>query len=184
MVLDGYQPAPERPAFELFYRRHMPAVMSYVNRHISSREDAEDLLVEVFTAALEQHEKLGRFSDQEQFRWLWRVAHNKIVDFYRRTKRRPARPLEPQDAELYEDPALTPEQTVLLQEECTWLRLHLGRLSQPQQEILRLHFVAGLRCIEIAQLLNKSSGAVRMLLTRALRSLRSIYEQQREEKHR
>lgn len=177
------QPEPERSDFELLYRRHMPVLLAYVNRHLSSREDAEDLLVEVFLAALEYFEKLKQFDERAQLAWLKRVTHNKLVDFYRRMKRRPATSLDEQDdiESLVEDDELTPEQVALRNEEYAWVRVHLGRLSQAQQEIVRLHFVAGLRCTEIAQLQNKRAGSVRMLLARALNGLRSLYEQQQKE---
>jgi RNA polymerase sigma factor (sigma-70 family) len=180
------QPEPERSDFELLYRRHMPVLLAYVNRQISSREDAEDLLVEVFLAALEYFERLQHFDERAQLAWLKRVAHNKLVDFYRRAKRKPVTSLDEQgDVELLvEDNDLTPEEAALRKEEYAWVRAHLEQLSQTQQEVVRLHFVAGLRCVEIAQLQNKREGSVRMLLARALNGLRSLYEQQQKEEKR
>lgn len=177
------QPEPERSDFELLYRRHMPALLAYMNGRISSQEDAQDLLVEVFLAALEQFERLEQLGEREQLAWLRRVAHNKLVDFYRRVKRRPVASLDEQDhlELLIEEDDPTPEQAALRKEEYAWVSEHLGCLSKPQQEVLRLHFVAGLRCVEIAQLQNKSEGSVRMLLARALNGLRSLYEQQQKE---
>jgi RNA polymerase sigma factor (sigma-70 family) len=176
------QPEPDRSTFEMLYRRHMPVLLAYVRRQMFSPEDAEDLLVEVFLAALENRETLETISDQEQLAWLRRVAHNKLVDFYRRGKRRPVTSLEEQqEMQLYEDEERLPEQVTLRAEEYTWIRTHLELLSNQQQEIVRLHFAAGLRCIEIAQLLNKREGAVRMLLARALNKLRSFYAQQQKE---
>lgn len=64
------QPELERSNFELLYRRHMPTLLEYMNRHISSQEDAQDLLVEVFLAALEQFEQLEQLGEREQQAWL------------------------------------------------------------------------------------------------------------------
>lgn len=177
------QPERERSNFELLYRQHMPTLLEYMNRHISSQEDAQDLLVEVFLAALEQFERLEQLDERKQQAWLRRVAHNKLVDFYRRMKRRPVTSLDEQSHVelLFEEVGPTPEQAALRGEEYAWVREHLGYLPKSQQEIVRLHFVAGLRCVEIAQLQNKREGAVRMLLARALNSLRSLYEQQQKE---
>lgn len=174
------QPELEKSAFELLYRRHMPAILAYVTRRVSSREDAEDLLIEVFLAALEKYASLKAFDDEMQLAWLRRVAHNKLIDFYRRTSRRPAITLEEHVDMLYDDDEREPEQVALRQEKYAWLHANLEQLPESQQEVLRLHFAAGLRCVEIARLLNKSDGAIRMLLARALNSLRSIYEQQQE----
>lgn len=176
------QPEPDKSTFELLYRRHMPAMLAYVRRQIFSPEDAEDLLVEIFLAALEHREMLERLGDQEQLAWLRRVGHNKLVDFYRRGKRRPITSLDEHDEMLlYEDEELMPEQITLRAEEYAWIRTHLELLSSQQQEVVRLHFAGGLRCVEIAQLLNKREGAVRMLLARALNNLRSFYAQQQKE---
>jgi RNA polymerase sigma-70 factor, ECF subfamily len=52
----------------------------------------------------------------------------------------------------------------------------LQRLSAVQQEVLQLRFIGGLRCTEIAVLLNKREGAIRSILSRALNGLRKYYE--------
>lgn len=181
-----YQPVgqsePDKSTFEMLYRRHMPAILAYVRRQVTSPEDAEDLLVEIFLAALEHREKLESFSDQEQLAWLRRVGHNKLVDFYRRGRRRPVTSLdEHEEVLLYDDEERMPEQITLRAEEYAWVRTHLELLPNQQQEIVRLHFAAGLRCVEIARLLNKREGAVRMLLARALNNLRSFYARQQKE---
>lgn len=176
------QPEPGKSAFELLYRRHMQVLLVYVRKQVSSPEDAEDLLVEVFLVALGYQEMLEKISEREQLAWLRRVAHNKVVDFYRRVKRRPITSLDEQkELLLYEDEERMPEQVTLRAEEYAWVRTHLELLSNPQQEIVRLHFAAGLRCVEIARLLNKREGAVRMLLARALNNLRAFYAQQQKE---
>jgi DNA-directed RNA polymerase specialized sigma24 family protein len=65
-------------------------------------EDAEDGLLDGFLAALER-ESLRALSKQEQRHWLWRVARNKMVDYYRRTARRPQVPLEEVTETLFAD---------------------------------------------------------------------------------
>lgn len=175
MYQPGSRPEPEKSDFELLYRRHMPTLLAYVNRHLSSREDAEDLLVEVFQAAFEQFEKLEHMDDRGQLLWLRRVTHNKLVDLYRRTKRRPISSLDEHEESLFAGSEHMPEEVALRKEDYIWLRTHLGQLPASQQDVIRLHFVAGLRCVEIADLLNKRDGAVRMLLARAMNTLRSRY---------
>ncbi|HZR41762.1 MAG TPA: sigma factor-like helix-turn-helix DNA-binding protein [Ktedonobacteraceae bacterium] len=64
----------------------------------------------------------------------------------------------------------------VLCEEYAHLHAHLEKLSPIQREALRLRFANGLRCSEIATVLGKRDGTVRVLLSRALNFLRSIYE--------
>ena len=68
------------------YDRYSLTIFSYVRLHVSSRQDAEDLTVEVFAATLERGNLHG-LSEQEQLAWLRRVAHTKLVDSYRSQSR-------------------------------------------------------------------------------------------------
>lgn len=166
--------------FEELYHRHAPNILVSLRRHISSPEDAEDLLMEIFLAAFQRRETVCTMSDKMQLAWLRRVAHNKLVDFYRRTARKPMLPIDEHTNVLYNHEQ-EPEFVVIRQENYAWLQAHLHNLSAAQQEVVRLRFGRGLRCVEIAKLLNKREGAIRMLLARSLNMLRSFYDYEREE---
>jgi RNA polymerase sigma factor (sigma-70 family) len=155
------------------YQRYAPKMLAYLCHHISSLDDAEDLLLEVFLAALEKEHMLSRLSEDEQRAWLWTVARNKMIDYHRRTQRRRIVPLEQVEETMFDE--LLPEQVALQQEEHTTLHIYLKQLPTVQQEILQLRFTAGLRCTEIATVLNKSEGAIRTMLSRTLNTLRNIY---------
>lgn len=77
----------ETPA-ALLYQRYAPAIFAYLRLHISIWEDAEDVLLEVFLAALED-DRLEAVPEDERLAWLRGVAHHKLVDYYRRHTRRP-----------------------------------------------------------------------------------------------
>jgi RNA polymerase sigma factor (sigma-70 family) len=162
----------------LLYQRHASVILIYVRRLVPSWEDAEDIVLEVFLAALEQEKRLAELSDHSQLAWLRRVAHNKVVDLYRQSSNSPLTPFEAVSERLTNNKELTPEQATLQQEAYTFLRTHLANLSPPQQEVIRLRFEAGLRCKEIAMLLNKREGTVRSLLSRALNLLREGYQKE------
>jgi RNA polymerase sigma-70 factor (ECF subfamily) len=150
--------------------------MTYVRRHVPLREDAEDIVLEVFLAALEQ-KGLAQRSEPEQLAWLRHVAHHKFVDYHRRSTRRPAVPLEDAAETLLTDEDAAPDHLAVRREEDVLLRERLIQLPENYQTVLQLRFANGLRCTEIAKHLNKSDGAVRMLLSRALNILRDIYAQ-------
>lgn len=169
----GERPAEESPAADL-YDRHGAFILAYLRRHAASREDAEDMLLDIFVAALEQ-DQLAAVPEGEQVRWLQRVARNKIVDHYRRSTRNPTVPLEEGTELLEMDATLTPEQVVLHQEQQAHLLGVIRQLPPLQQEVLRLRFVAGLRAAEMANLLGKREVTVRKLLSRTLNLLRSQY---------
>ncbi|MBV9259484.1 MAG: RNA polymerase sigma factor [Ktedonobacteraceae bacterium] len=164
----------EDTAMAELYQRHVYTLLNSIRRSVPTREDAEDVLLEVFIAALER-DALAGLSESEQLAWLRRVAHNKCVDAYRASQRRPFLSLETVTELLYDDEGQLPEQVALHSEELALLRTRLTKLPEQQQQILRLRFGQGLHSTEIASKLNKSESAVRMALSRTLNLLRRIY---------
>lgn len=158
------------------YEYHAAKLLDYFYQHLSNLPDAEDLLLEVFLSAWQHERTLGNMLEQEQRAWLWTVARNKMIDYYRRTGRRRHVPLE-HIADLLENDERMPESLALQGEEHATLHSHLTRMSTLQQEVLQLRFTAGLHCAEIAAVLNKREGAIRTMLSRALTILRHYYEQ-------
>jgi RNA polymerase sigma-70 factor (ECF subfamily) len=162
------------------YQSSAPELLQYIRRHVSTQEDAEDILLEVFLAALQKPD-LSTMSQQDQLAWLRCVAHNKFVDFYRRSARQTSIPLQDLQHELYDEDEHAPELVAVESERHAQLRSHLALLPQIQQEILRLRFAEDLRCPEIAKRLQKSDGAIRTMLSRVLNVLRTIYANSEEE---
>lgn len=156
------------------YERHGQAIFGYLRLHVRSLEDAEDLLLEVFVAALE-HDNLAALSPGEQLAWLRRVAHNKLLNSYRKASRSPQVALDAVVETILEEEG--PEQLALSQEEQWQLRAAIQKLPPLQQQILQLRYSDGLRCPEIALLLNKREGAVRKILSRSIIFLRQVYQQ-------
>ena len=159
------------------YDRYAASIFAYARLYTPSWEDAEDVTLEVFTAALEQG-NLSSLTEQQQLAWLRQVAHNKLVDRYRRSARLPVVPLEQVVETVRIEEGLTPEQMVLRREELERLYKAVSTLSLSQQQVLQLRLGEGLRFAEIAVLLNKREAAVRKLCSRTIALLRTIYEKQ------
>ena len=162
------------------YRKYAPGLLSYVRLHITLIEDAEDLVVEVFMAALE-NAKFAALSEKEKQSWLWRVTRNKVIDTYRRAKTRQNVTLEQVAEGLLEDEMAGPEYAALRQEDYMDLYVHLQRLPPLQQQILRMRFGQDLSCREIATTLGKQENVVRVTLSRSLNRLRKIYRRKEEQ---
>ena len=161
------------------YDRYAPVIFAYVRLHLSSYEDAEDLTIEVFTAAFE-YDNLSSFAESEKLAWLRRVAHNRLIDRYRYVDRHPSVILDQVVETLESDDISTPEQIALREEVYGQLRAMIGQLPELQQQVLQLRYEDGLRFVEIAVVLNKREDAVRKLLSRTLTALRTRYLQQEE----
>ncbi|MGH2479055.1 MAG: RNA polymerase sigma factor [Ktedonobacteraceae bacterium] len=167
----------------LLYRKYAPGLLSYVRMRIPSEEDAEDLVVEVFIAAIE-NTRFTALSEKEKQLWLWRVTRNKVIDVYRRAKTRQNVTLEHVADGLFEDEMASPEYAALRQEDYVDLYVHLQSLPPLQQQILRMRFGQDLSCSEIATMLGKPENVVRVTLSRSLNLLRKIYRRRREEQER
>lgn len=167
-------PATNETALAELYRCHVITLLSYIRHFVPTREDAEDVLLEVFLAAYER-DALVAFNKDEQVAWLRRVAHNKCVDLLRRQQRHPTIALESVLETLYEPDERSPEQVVLRAEEHSLLRDHLVELPVQQQTILYLKFGQRLSSVEIARQLNKSESRISMVLSRTLNHLRTMY---------
>lgn len=158
----------------MLYERFAETLLAYLCQQVSHRQDAEDLLLEVFLAAL-QNTSLARFPASRQLAWLRRVARNKVIDHYRHRALFTIQPLR--QAQETEDQGLTPEQQTEEQEKRAWLLQAIEQLSPVQQELIRLRYVQELRLTQIAVLMEKSEGTVRKMLSRTLRRLKTLYEQ-------
>ncbi|GHO69851.1 hypothetical protein KSC_087430 [Ktedonobacter sp. SOSP1-52] len=83
------------------YQRYAPVIFAYLLRQVPSREDAEDLLVDIFLATLEKS-SLASMDEQRVAAWIWTVARNKVVDYRRRSKYRASIELAKVEDVLYE----------------------------------------------------------------------------------
>jgi len=158
----------------ILYDRFTLTIFTSICQHVSNKQDAEDLLLEVFLAAF-SNEALSSLPAERQLAWLLRVTRNKLVDRHRRLALLTLVPLEL--AREVEDGASTPEQYLEQQESYERLYLALEQLSPLQRELLWLRYTKSLRFCEIAGILEKSESAVRQLYSRTLRQLRGIYRQ-------
>jgi RNA polymerase sigma-70 factor, ECF subfamily len=156
------------------YDRFAGAIFHYLFQQVSNEQDAEDLLLEVFLAAL-QDESLPSLPAGRQLAWLRRVARNKVIDRYRHIALLNLLPID-QALEM-EDSALTPEQYTEQKENYERLYQSIAQLTSLQRELIRLRYRNGLRFFEIAAILEKPEGTVRQLFVRTLRQLRTIYDQ-------
>ena len=168
------------PELALLYRKYAPVILTYVRNHITSPEEAEDLVVEVFLAAIESA-TFPSLSEKAKQSWLWRVTRNKVIDVYRRSKTRQSVNIDTAAEYLFENELFSPENAALRQEDYMDLYTHLQSLPAYQQEILRLRFGQDLSCSEIATALRKNENVVRVTLSRSLNLLRKMYRRRREE---
>ena len=160
-------------AFGDLYERHLDEILRYVFYRVANRFEAEDLTETVF---LKAWEALPRFeSSRVNLRaWLYRIAHNVVVDHYR--MRRATATLA--DVPLRDDHPL-PEQRVQAREQNQQLALAIQSLDANLQNVIICRFINGLSHAETAHIMGMREGHVRVLQHRALKKLRQWLEKER-----
>lgn len=161
--------APE--AFGRLYDMHVDRVYRHIYYRVGNEQDAEDLTQQVFLKAWQAIPRYKKTASPF-IAWLMTISHNLIVDFYR--TRRDKAYLE---AEILADgPASNPEQAAETSLEQQRLRRAILKLGSDEQQVVILRFVEGFEFAEIASVLKKKEGNVRVILHRALVKLRTILE--------
>ena len=169
-VVDENESATTHADFGAIYREYAPHIYRYCFRCLGSREDAEDATSQVFTQALAN---LSRLRDENVRPWLYRIAHNVVIDVVR--KRRSVKSIDDDRNEPAGDPGI--EAQFEQRELQVLLESALSSLSERDRQLVFLRF-AGLSGAEIARVLNCSHGAVRVAHHRALDRLRVILIEQ------
>jgi RNA polymerase sigma-70 factor (ECF subfamily) len=149
------------------YDEFHPLLYSYIFRRVGDVEVARDLTADVFRRFL-QSTASGKGPNDQLRAWLYRVAHNIVVDHYRLGQDRQKQPLTESLASDEAEPESVAEQRV----QCDNVRSAMEQLTDEQQEVIALKFLEGLTNDEVAQITNRSVGAVKALQHRALATLR------------
>ncbi|TET38686.1 MAG: sigma-70 family RNA polymerase sigma factor [Dehalococcoidia bacterium] len=156
-------------SFARLYDLNVDRVYRHIFYRVSDIGVAEDLTQEVFLKgwqALHRYKRTG----SPFVAWLLTIAHNLVIDHYRARKRETS--LEA--SILPSDSATTPQQIAEVRWEQRELERAIMQLRPEQQLVIVLRFIDGFEYSEIAALLRKSEGAVRVIQHRALKELRRI----------
>ncbi len=155
--------------FTDLYRAHLRDVYSYSYYRVGNHHDAEDLTEQTFLQAYRHFERAQRESDGRPLRpWLIRIAHNLAANYYRDRSRRPQTQLE--DAAVVSAPHDT-EDLVEGRQELKDVLAGVQALPDDRREALIMRFALGMDNREIARALDRSEGATKVLIHRAIKQL-------------
>jgi RNA polymerase sigma-70 factor (ECF subfamily) len=164
------------------YDTYRDRVVRFATGRLGDAEKAEDVTSETFESVLRN---LGSYRPGTDFEaWLFTIAHRRVADHFRRRSRRreveldeTVHPTDRGGRHALPGPlpvAAGPEEAVLAAERRAEVAGAFRRLRADQQEVLALRVLGGLSAVQVAKVLGKSEGAVRVAQHRALRSLREL----------
>jgi RNA polymerase sigma-70 factor (ECF subfamily) len=156
--------AGDKDALSSLYDYYVQAIYQYILYRVATYEIAEDLTADVF---LRMVRGLARYNDRGApfGAWLFRIAANRVNDHYRQRQETIDIPADYSA----EHPDML--ETIVASEETEMLLAAMRRLSADYQNILTLRFIQDMSYNEVAYILDKSEGAIRVMQHRALKAL-------------
>lgn len=152
------------------YNAYFERIYGFIYYRVSHKETAEDLTEDVFVKVFN---KLRGLTELKAFEgWLFQIARNKVIDYYRSKKQ--LVPLEEIENTLeYETNVV--DIVNLQTQQILFIKL-LKELSPEQQQVIKLKFLEDIDNDVIAQMLNKTEGAIRVIQHRAIAKLKELVD--------
>ena len=158
-----------RAKLAALYDEYYGKIARYAYVRIGDKCEAEDMAGEVFLKALQS---LKSYEEREvpMQAWLFRIAHNLVVDHLRKKSKRQTVPIDESHLDAGPDPEKLAERNIEMER----VKKAMEQLTKEQQEVLGLRFFGEFTSKETANILNKTDGAVREMQRAAISKLRKI----------
>jgi RNA polymerase sigma-70 factor (ECF subfamily) len=156
-------------AVEELYRRHQPFIYNYILKRVKNPVYAEDLTSKVFIRAIERMEQYSYRPGHGYINWLTRIAHNMIVDEWRKHKRTNLWHELPE--QFFGEDMSAEEMTFLALDEDDFKK-YLDFCTPQQAEVIKMKYQFDLSNEQIAERLGTSVGAVKSMQHRAFDNIK------------
>lgn len=163
--------AGDTDAFSYLYDEYFAHIYRYVYYRVN-REDVDDVVAQIFMKAWDN---LGRFTAREGATfssWLFKIAHNLVIDQYRKHRSIAELPSDIVD----EREAYDPQKVAQNKLDQVVLKEALSHLKEAYRQVIVLKFINGFSNQEVADILKRKEGNVRILQFRALRELKVVLQ--------
>jgi len=178
-VLVGRYLAGEEAAFETLVRRHQNRVFGYIKMMVKDGQLAEDIFQDVFIKAVITM-KRGSYNEEGKFLpWILRIAHNQVIDTFRRNKRFPTVD-GGDDFDIFnviKDDEKNVDQQLIEEQIHSDVKKLIDFLPEEQQSVLRMRLYSGMSFKEIAEDTNVSINTALGRMRYALINLRKLIEE-------
>ena len=159
----------DEEAFTQLYEEYFDKIYRYVTLRIGDRMEAEDITQQVFLNAIKAISSF-RWKGAPLSAWLFRIAHNQVVDYLRKKAKRATVVFEESLLTSDDDPQLMFEYKLDIER----LVSATKKLTPAQQEVISLRFAGEMSVARVAEVMGKSEGAVKALQHSAIVALRRV----------
>lgn len=164
----------DQAAFAALYDEFAQRLYAFIRIKVSSSEESEDILQEVFLKAWTGCRSLS-LKDLNFSAWLYRVASNTINDYYRKKYREPEiTPLE-NAAEIANEDSPAIDAGARLQKNV--IAKTMGQLPPHYKEVIELRFMQDFSVKDTAEIMGKNSITIRVWQHRAIKQLEQLFKQ-------
>lgn len=160
--------------FRALYRQYQPRLFAYVAYRVGGKQDAEDVVAEVFRRVVTALPRFDCRHDGAFSAWLFRIARNECARYYAAYARDEMLALD--DLPDLQSDLPSVEHLIQSGEMFAYLRRLIGQLSERRQEIITLRFLGELSNREIAQALGLDERTVASHLCRAIEDLSRFHQ--------
>ncbi len=157
-----------RKNFSKIYDEYIEKIYRFVFFKVSSKETAEDLTSEIFVRTWKSIQKGTKLDNPGAF--LYRIARNLVTDYYRQ-KTVPHISLA--DYQEIVDPAPDPKETASARSDLEAIKANIANLNDDYREIITLRYIEDYSIPEIAKVLDRPEGTVRVMLHRGMEELKA-----------
>lgn len=167
----------DKAAFIRTYDLYVDQLYRFIYFKVGNREEAEDLCSAMFLKAWHYILKNSLKDHKTLKALLYKISRNLIIDHYRKTKNRETISLDDENGIKLADEKQNLNYDLELKADLLVLETKLPELKDEYREVIILRFINELSIKEIAEVLDKSRGSVRVLIYRSLNALKELLSQ-------
>ena len=165
--------------FSQIYDQYIDKIYRFIYFKVSSQEIAEDITSKVFLKGWEAYKnQKSKIKNQKEIEnpsaFLYQIARNTVIDHYRENAK--MKVISAEITPQIVDPRTGLEERAILSSEFQEVKLAIQNLKQDYQDIIICHYIDDMNIPEIAEVMSKPEGTIRVMLHRGLKALKKEME--------
>jgi len=156
--------------FSQIYDQYIDKIYRFIYLKVNSQEIAEDITSKVFLKGFEAYKNQDSIKNPGAF--LYQIARNSVIDYYREKGR--TKTISADDSPEIADPGTNAQDKAILSADINIIKKSIEKLDKEHQDIIIWHYLEDMPIAEIAKLIDKPAGTVRVMMHRGLKELKGL----------